>query len=112
MCDADGLLICGTMSNVFVVHAQLISTPVLDQSGVAGIMRQHVLNTLRADGSGVTEKNISWDDARSADEVFLTNSQFGVMPIRRCGEQQWQVGPVTGRVMNLIAQNGIEECES
>ena len=112
MCNADGLLICGTISNVFVVHDQLISTPVLDQSGVAGIMRQHVLNTLRADGSGITEKNIAWDDAGSADEVFLTNSQFGVMPIRRCGEQQWQVGPVTGRVMSLIAQNGIEESES
>ena len=112
MCDADGLLICGTMSNVFVVHDQSISTPVLDQSGVAGVMRQHVLNTLRADGGGIIEKNISWDDARSADEVFLTNSQFGVMPMRQCGERQWHVGPVTGHVMNLVAQNGIEECGS
>ncbi len=109
MCDADGHLICGTMSNVFVVHDQSVSTAALDRCGVEGVMRRHVLDTFRSDGGVITETNIDWDDAMSADEIFLTNSQFGVMPIQRCGAQHWPVGPVTGKVMKLIEQNGIEE---
>jgi len=110
MCDADGRLICGTMSNVFVVHDQSVSTPALDRCGVAGVMRQHVLNTLKIAGHEITEKNVSWDHAMAADELFLTNSQFGLVPIQGIDEQRWRVGPVTGKVMKLLAQNGIEEC--
>ncbi len=87
MCDAGGHLICGTMSNVFVVHGESVSTAALDRCGVAGVMRQHVLDTFRAAGGVITENNINWDDAMSADEIFMTNSQFGVMPIQRCGAQ-------------------------
>ena len=110
MCDADGHLICGTMSNVFVIHGQSISTALLDRCGVAGVMRQHVLDTFRADGRDIAERNITWDDAMSADEIFLTNSQFGVMPVQKCGTQHWQADPITREVMKLVAMNGIEEC--
>ena len=112
MCDADGHLICGTMSNVFVVRDQSVSTPALDRCGVEGVMRRHVLGTFRSDGGVITETNIDWDEAMSADELFLTNSQFGIMPIRQCGAQHWQVGPVTVKIMKLIEQSGIEESGS
>ena len=73
-------------------------------------MRQHVINTIRADGGVVTENDTGWDDAISADEIFLTNSQIGVVPIQSCGTHHWQPGPVTSKVLKLMAQNGIEEC--
>ena len=110
MCDADGHLICGTMSNVFVIHGQSVSTAILDRCGVAGVMRQHVLDLFHANGRDIAERNIAWEDALSADEIFLTNSQFGVMPIQKCGTQHWQAGRVTREVMKLVAINGIEEC--
>lgn len=112
MCDTAGRLICGTMSNVFVVHDQSISTPDLGRCGVAGVMRRHVLDTLQSDGMSVREEDMQWQDAMSADEVFLTNSQFGVMPVRQCGERQWSVGPVTRALMKRIANSGIAECAS
>ncbi len=110
MCDADGKLICGTMSNVFVVHDNSIATPSLDRCGVAGVMRRHVIAILSANGMRVRECVLAWDKLLSADEVFLTNSQFGVLPVRACDDRAWPVGPVTGRVLSLLAAGGIEEC--
>jgi 4-amino-4-deoxychorismate lyase len=110
MCDTDGQLICGTMSNVFLIHDKKVSTPILDRCGVAGVMRRHVIEVLSASGMRVRECVLGWDKLVSADEVFLTNSQFGVVPVRACDAQEWAVGPVTGRVLGLLAASGIEEC--
>jgi 4-amino-4-deoxychorismate lyase len=110
MCDTDGRVICGTMSNVFVIHKQTVSTPILDRCGVAGVMRRHVLERLSASGVSVRERVLDWNDLTSADEIFLTNSQFGVMPVRACDEHKWPADPVTRTVMDLLADSGIEEC--
>ena len=109
MCDTDGRLICGTMSNVFVIHGDSVSTPALERCGVAGVMRQHVLNTLSANGKAATVCDISWDRFLSADEVFLTNSQFGVLPVLACDDQQWPVGSLSTNILNMVAKTGIEE---
>ena len=110
MCDTAGRLICGTMSNVFVVHDQSIITPDLGRCGVAGVMRRHVINTLHSAGMPAHEDVVQWDAAMSADEIFLTNSQFGMLPIRQCGKHRWPVGSTTRELMELIAKTGIEEC--
>ena len=108
--DADGRLICGTMSNVFVVTNKTIATPVLDRCGVAGTMRQFVLDLLEKQGTGVEVCDLGWDDLVAADEVFITNSQMGLVPVHRCDDQQWGIGVVTREVMKLLANNGIAEC--
>jgi len=110
MCDADGQLICGTMSNVFLVHDKTVSTPILDRCGVAGVMRRHVTEVLSASGMPVRECELAWDKLISADEVFLTNSQFGVVPVRSCDAREWSVGPLTSKVLALLAESGVEEC--
>ncbi len=110
MCDTDGRLICGTMSNVFVVHKQLVATPILDRCGVAGVMRRHVLELLSVSGPDTRECVLDWNSVTSADEIFLTNSQFGVLPVRMCDQCEFGVGPTTRAVMSLLANSGIEEC--
>ena len=70
-----------------------------------------VLDTLSANGMTVAERDISWDQFLSADEAFLTNSQFGVLPVRACDDQQWRVGSLTGKILTLMTKTGIEECK-
>jgi 4-amino-4-deoxychorismate lyase len=108
--DAEGRLICGTMSNVFFVKDNAISTPSLERCGVAGVMRRLVLETLGEQGRYVDIGDLSLADLRAADEVFLTNSQFGVLPVKGCDELAWPVGTVTRDVMDLLAARGIDEC--
>ncbi len=108
--DAEGRLICGTMSNVFTVSDNLITTPSLERCGVEGVMRQFVLDTLRQGGREVSVRDMEQSELLAADEVFLSNSQFGVVPVRRCGEKHWGQQRVTQSVMSVLGGNGIREC--
>ena len=111
MCDSDGHLICGTMSNVFVVQGQQLSTPDLSRCGVAGVMRRHVIALQAATGAKVIERDLRWDGLGACDEVFVCNSQFGALPVRACGDYRWPVGPVTRSVLALLAENGVAEVQ-
>lgn len=108
--DADGRLICGTMSNVFIVSSNRIATPSLHRCGVAGVMREHTIDALHKQGVAVDVCDLSEAELWSSEEVFLTNSQFGVLPVRQCDENVWRSHPVTRKVMAVMANCGIEEC--
>ncbi len=109
MLDADDRLICGTMSNVFLVRNKQVYTPALERCGVAGVMRAEVLEQCANHDVPVDVRDLVPDDLRCADEVFLSNSQFGVLPVSRCGELHWAVGEVTRTVRQRLAQSGIGE---
>lgn len=110
MADAGNRLICGTMTNMFAVRDNKISTPALDSAGVAGVMRQLVINLLADNGIECEETEISVSDLNKVDEVFISNSQIGVVPVRRCGKYQWPVGEATRSVMAMLAYNQVPEC--
>jgi 4-amino-4-deoxychorismate lyase len=112
MLDSDGNLICGTMSNVFLVHDNAYSTPFLDRAGVAGIMRQHTLNLLAQAGLPCDQRRLTLDDLESADEVFLTNSQVGAVPVSHYESRQLTVAAATRQVQSLLADNGVPECRA
>ena len=106
--DADGNVICGTMSNVFVVRDSRVFTPQLHRCGVAGVMRRHVISSMRDAGFSVNETKLASLD--SVDEVFLSNSQFGVVPLSVCGDLTWSVGEITRDAIRLLAESGVAEC--
>ncbi len=106
MCDIDGNVICGTMSNVFAIRDNVIFTPSLDRCGVAGVMRRHVIDTLRVTGHTIKKSAVEFDNA---DELFVCNSQFGVLPVRQCDAWSWPVGPVTSGIADTLANHGVVE---
>ena len=108
--DADGNVICGTMSNVFFVANNKIITPSLDDCGVEGVMRRHIMTTLSEHELAVDIGTLHSTDLQDVDEVFVANSQFGVMPVKSCGDLKWPVGGVTQKVMSILADNGVVEC--
>jgi len=108
--DADDRLICGTMSNVFIVANGFVITPSLERCGVEGVMRRHVIDVLSRNGIDVEVRDVGEAELFGCDEVFLTNSQFGVLPVRRCGEKIWRRHAVTRDVMEKLAANNVPEC--
>jgi len=108
--DAEDRLICGTISNVFIVKDKLTRTPSLARCGVEGTMRRLVIRLLGQEGHEVEICDLTVDDLASADEVFITNSQMGAVPVHRCGNYKWSIGERTREVMRLLADCGIEEC--
>lgn len=108
--DAEDNIICGTMSNVFFINDKSISTPPLDRCGVEGVMRRHVIETLRKAGTDISIRPWARTDIEETDEVFLSNSQFGLLPVKRCMQKQWGVGEVTRSVMSILANHAVPEC--
>ena len=111
MREPEGALIEGIRSNLFLVRSGRIETPRLDQSGVAGVMRQLVLAEAAELGLGARECRIDVETLVSADEVFLSNSVFGLWPVTALAEPaaRWAVGPITRRLMARAADRGVPE---
>jgi branched-chain amino acid aminotransferase len=63
-----------------------------------GITRQHVLDWASGSGLTVTRRLVSIDDLLKADEVVVTNSGFGILPVTRLEREavaKGVVGPIT-----------------
>jgi branched-chain amino acid aminotransferase len=104
MCNRDGNVAEGATSNVFMVAGGELSTPSLATGVLAGITRSVVLELAGEGGLGLTthETIIAPDQLRKANEVFLTSSIRGIMPVTRLDGGpvgDGQVGAVTRRLM-------------
>ena len=93
--DISGNVIETTMANLFWRQGEVIYTPQLTQSGVAGVMRKQVLTTLNQTELSVTIAGYCLPQVMQADEVFITNSILGVAPVTRISETQFNIGTVT-----------------
>ena len=91
LCDADGLAISATAANLFAVFAGTVATPALDRCGVAGVARAEIL----ASWPQVRVRPIPLAELRQADELFLSSSVRGILPVRELDGRALAVGPVT-----------------
>jgi len=80
----------GCVSNLFVVKDDELLTPTArgeEEQGaipspvLPGVTRGAVLEIAQAKGIPVTTRLLTIDDVLDADELFLTNSSFGVLPV-------------------------------
>lgn len=76
MMNVTGELIEGTRSNLFVVDDERLVTPDLTACGVAGVMREFLMERKEVSTGSVPLSRIS-----SADEIFVCNSVFGIWPV-------------------------------
>jgi 4-amino-4-deoxychorismate lyase len=94
LCDTQGRVIGGTMSNVFAVLRDELVTPSLERCGVAGVTRERVMDAALQHGMACRIRDVAWAEFLSADEVFLVNSVFGVWPVRQIDGHARRIGPV------------------
>lgn len=103
--DTDGWLVEAVHSNVFIVRDGTLQTPMLDRCGVAGVIREAVLELSRDSGMSTEVCRISQEDLFMADEIFLSNTVTGVLPVRKVDEQVFVVGPETLKLRTLLEQD-------
>ena len=81
MLDQAGNIIESTSANIFILEAgQLVTPPIID-CGVAGVMREYVIDQLDIP---VSEATISIARLCKSDGVILTNSVRGLMIVSAC----------------------------
>jgi 4-amino-4-deoxychorismate lyase len=107
MSDSDGRWVCGTMSNLFLVHGHTLATPLLDRCGVAGVMRRWILANAASLRLRSVERRIRWQDLAGADEVFMSNAVVGIRSVRTIersagGTLRFSCEEVAGRLRTLL----------
>ncbi|MCA9692614.1 MAG: aminotransferase class IV [Nannocystaceae bacterium] len=81
LCNAKGEVAEGATSNVFMVQGGRLVTPSLETGLLQGITRTAIVELADALGIAVEERTLLPDELRAADEVFLTSSVRGIMPV-------------------------------
>lgn len=81
--DSNDYVIEGTMSNLFYVRNQCLYTAELSQSGVAGIMRDVLIELAEQNAIPVTIHRYSKQDLLSAEEIFVCNCLIGLWRVRQ-----------------------------
>ncbi len=100
MLSPDGLVAEGSTSNIFAVKNKTITTPAVAVGLLAGITRARVIELAAECGFEVCCATLSPAELRHADEVFITSSIRGLLPIRAVDEYTKEVpGPVTERLL-------------
>jgi branched-chain amino acid aminotransferase len=102
--NTSGRVCEGTGSNIFLVFGDTIITPPLSSGPLAGITRELIM-----EWSSVEERDLSLDEAKLADEVFLTSSLRDVQAAERWDDQDF--GP-TRPVTEALAINFAERSKA
>lgn len=91
VCDADGFVISATAANLFAVLGGELSTPPVDQCGVAGVARAEIL----ARNEDIVVRRIRLQELEQADELFLSSSVRGILPVAEvpAWHRTYAVGP-------------------
>ena len=115
-------LASGAVSNVFLVKDEILLTPIAHGEEVEGSLRAPVLpGVTRAAvmeiaeriGLGVERRMLDVNDLLDADEVFLTNSSWHVLPVTRVEKDpihDGQVGPITRQLRKELLTLIDSEC--
>lgn len=103
--DAEGHLIEGTRSNLFMVSQGRLVTPDLSRCGVAGIQRGRVMAWALQHGVPLQVRDIALDEALQADELFLVNSVIGLWPVRELQGRSWKAFPLATNI-SLYLESG------
>jgi branched-chain amino acid aminotransferase len=105
MLSAGGTVAEGSSSNVFAARGGQLITPAIGVGLLVGITRHRILELAGAAGIPITEAALSAGELLAADEVFITSSVRGVMPIGRIDDRILPApGPITSELMRRYDQ--------
>jgi branched-chain amino acid aminotransferase len=101
-----------TSANVFGVFGQEVSTPPVSEGCLPGITREVLLEEVRVPGVRLMERELTVDELYQADEVFITSTTRGLLPVREIADRAL-TAPLTGqRDVCERMQRAFESCVS
>lgn len=105
-CTPDGLLLEGATSNLFAILDGTLVTPPAGELVLAGILRRRVLVAADELGLPRREAPLPLASLGRAEEVFLTNSLIGLLPVARLEATPLRRGHRWQALLQSVAQAG------
>jgi 4-amino-4-deoxychorismate lyase len=104
MLDEEGVVISATQSNLFALADGVLLTPDLSHSGIAGVMREMVIEAAGQLGIAVSITSINLAELKQAESLFLTNSIMGVCPVNELDGQSFRVDAGVTKLQQDLTQ--------
>ena len=102
MCTGAGEVICGSMSNLFLVRGGEWLTPPVNACGVAGVMRALVLELAPRLNIAVRITALTPRDLEQAESMWVTNVRLGLQPVHWYQDRRLAVEPRAARLQECI----------
>lgn len=105
--DPDGFIAEGTGSNIFLVKDNALYTPE-PRNILRGVSRQYVMELASELGIKCYEKNLDLYDAKLADEAFITNTPFCIIPATKLNDipvGNGTISPITKAFIDKWGKN-------
>ena len=105
--DKDGKVSEAPGENIFIVKNKTLVTPPLSSSALDGITRKSILEYSKSVGIKSKIKEITKDELKKADEVFLTGTAAEITPVIKIESKRignGKVGQITEQVMNTYSE--------
>ena len=105
--DQQGYVCEGTITNLFIVKQSTLITPPSYLGALAGVTRSLVLSLAGRHGLDATERPFTRFNLYNADEVFLTNTSLGILPVAKADGRligEGKVGPWTGKLRKALRE--------
>jgi len=96
----DGIVTECAHSNVSILKDGILITHPADRLILAGTGRAHLINTCRAFGIPVEERDYTLEELRAADEIILTSASALCMQITELDGER--IGMKDGKTLRLL----------
>lgn len=112
VCDTQGYVIEGCMSNLFWVANGVLYTPSLRYAGVEGVIRNAIIAICREQQQiKIEEGDYEISALASADEIFICNSLSNIVPViqivaedQRIQTKRLSIGTLTKKLQTLLQE--------
>jgi 4-amino-4-deoxychorismate lyase len=94
VCDTQGMMVECSAANLFWQNNGLWYTPDLHYAGVAGVMRQRILEHFAGRGNSVIQVQAPPSVLAQAQAVFICNSLMGIVPVKRFGQTEFAIDKI------------------
>jgi len=105
--DKNGNISEAPGENIFIVKNKTLITPPLSSSALDGITRKSILEFSKGLKIKSQVKNITKDELKKADEIFLTGTAAEITPVIKIESKKigtGKVGEITTQVMNTYSE--------
>lgn len=103
MLDEQGHVISGTRSNLFLLNPEGLVTPDLGFSGVAGVMRELVIETASRLALPLEVRSLGPQDLAGADALFVSNTVMGLCPVSWLAERRYAPEALSGELRAALS---------
>ena len=102
MLNREGYVAEGTFSNVFAVKDGALITPSMETGILSGITREVVIELSQKCQIKCEQRLVQEKELFEAEELFLTHTSGGIVPIKALGNKDYHIGEITSHLMSAL----------